>query len=209
MSSDLPGLIGNAVIDGKASDLIDAGYFLTQGFADWFGSSSQDAYRGTDGMKRALLVDDSPFFRNLLSPLLSVAGWEVTQQFLDPHLEAGFSDRLTVEIEFFVGVDQDADDRVSGGLDIERVGGCPFQVAVVLGSGQDHEEDQQVEGDVAHRHAGHVGTNGSALDLHGSLTSSRFTGRRQGTCTSRSSSISSVMIPPASSICEVTVFQKW
>ena len=78
LASDIPGVIGSAVIGGKATDLIDAGYFLTQGFKDWFGSSSQDAFRGAEGRKRALLIDDSPFFRNLLSPLLSVAGWEVT-----------------------------------------------------------------------------------------------------------------------------------
>ena len=78
LATDLPGLVGSAVIGGKATDLIDAGYFLTQGFEDWFGSSSKDAFRGNEGQKRALLIDDSPFFRNLLSPLLSVAGWDVT-----------------------------------------------------------------------------------------------------------------------------------
>ena len=78
LKADQPGLVGSAVIDGKATDIIDAGFFLTQAFDDWFGpekSTSVDQER--DG-KRILLVDDSPFFRNLLTPLLTVAGYQVT-----------------------------------------------------------------------------------------------------------------------------------
>ena len=75
ITADTPGLIGSAVIDGHATDVVDAGYYLTKAFPDWFGGGN------TQGMisgKRALLVDDSPFFRNLLAPLLSVAGFSVT-----------------------------------------------------------------------------------------------------------------------------------
>jgi two-component system chemotaxis sensor kinase CheA len=71
------GYLGSAVIAGKATDIVDAGYYLTQAFSDWFEAESvRDAGEG-DG-RRVLLVDDSPFFRNLLAPLLDVAGYEVT-----------------------------------------------------------------------------------------------------------------------------------
>jgi len=77
LAADVTGIIGSAVVDGRATDTIDAGYFLTQAFSDWFGSSEMITF-DTAGSRNALLVDDSPFFRNLLSPLLSVAGWQVT-----------------------------------------------------------------------------------------------------------------------------------
>lgn len=77
ITANRAGLIGSAVIDGKATDVIDAGYYLTQAFPDWFGGSEEDA-SGLIAGKHALLVDDSPFFRNLLAPILSVAGFSVT-----------------------------------------------------------------------------------------------------------------------------------
>jgi two-component system chemotaxis sensor kinase CheA len=65
------------VIGGKATDLIDTGYYLTQAFRDWF-RSEEKALEKSGGASRVLLIDDSPFFRNLLSPLLDVAGYRVT-----------------------------------------------------------------------------------------------------------------------------------
>ncbi|MET4700966.1 two-component system chemotaxis sensor kinase CheA [Constrictibacter sp. MBR-5] len=71
------GTMGTAVINGKATEVIDLGWYLSQTFADWFGTKAGSAAK-SDGQRRVLLVDDSAFFRNMLSPLLKRAGYEVT-----------------------------------------------------------------------------------------------------------------------------------
>ena len=78
IGSDNAGIIGSAVIGGKATDIIDASAFLTNAFNDWFGSKDNATSSGGGANERVLLVDDSPFFRNLLTPLLTVAGYHVT-----------------------------------------------------------------------------------------------------------------------------------
>ncbi len=78
LRADLQGVVGTAVISGKATDIIDTGYYLTQAFGDWFGTASSKGHGEETRLHRVLLVDDSPFFRNLLTPLLSASGYMVT-----------------------------------------------------------------------------------------------------------------------------------
>jgi two-component system chemotaxis sensor kinase CheA len=77
LATERPGLIGSAVVAGKATDILDVGFYLTQAFADWFGAATEpvgEVHRA----KRILLVDDNAFFRNLMKPVLSTAGYDVT-----------------------------------------------------------------------------------------------------------------------------------
>jgi two-component system chemotaxis sensor kinase CheA len=72
------GLLGSAVIAGKATEVVDVAHFLGRARDDWFGGSPGGPFADDDDGRRILLVDDSPFFRNMLAPLLQVAGYEVT-----------------------------------------------------------------------------------------------------------------------------------
>ncbi|MEX0757969.1 MAG: chemotaxis protein CheW [Tistlia sp.] len=76
LTAERTGFIGSAVIAGKATDIVDTGHFLTRAYSDWFGAEGERM--GDGNGKRILLVDDSPFFRNLMAPLLQAAGYEVT-----------------------------------------------------------------------------------------------------------------------------------
>ena len=70
-----PGVLGSAIIKGQATEIIDVGHFLPLAFEDWFRRKEQTT--PTKG-RSLLLIDDSPFFRNMLTPVLQAAGYEVT-----------------------------------------------------------------------------------------------------------------------------------
>jgi two-component system, chemotaxis family, sensor kinase CheA len=75
LGSARPGTLGTAVIAGHATDVLDTGYWLTQAWRDWFTVSAKGA---SAAGHKVLVVEDSAFFRNLLVPSLTAAGFKVT-----------------------------------------------------------------------------------------------------------------------------------
>jgi two-component system chemotaxis sensor kinase CheA len=69
------GVLGSAIIKGQATEIIDVGHFLPLAFEDWFRNKEQSKRASPRSL---LLIDDSPFFRNMLAPVLQAAGYEVT-----------------------------------------------------------------------------------------------------------------------------------
>jgi two-component system chemotaxis sensor kinase CheA len=76
LAADRPGLLGTAVIAGHATEVIDAGYWLRQAFDDWFEKKEPGEHAHVQ--PRLLVVEDSQFFRELLTPLLTASGFDVT-----------------------------------------------------------------------------------------------------------------------------------
>ncbi len=73
----IPGTIGSAIIDGKATDLLDAGHYMRLVNMGNSTVESEAAFGEEHESRRILLVDDSPFFRNMLTPLLRAAGYDI------------------------------------------------------------------------------------------------------------------------------------
>lgn len=74
LSTDQPGFLGTAIVDGRAADILDTGYWLQRAFKDWFARATPSG----PVPKSLLVVEDSPFFRSLIIPALSAAGFHVT-----------------------------------------------------------------------------------------------------------------------------------
>ncbi|MGB7855812.1 MAG: hybrid sensor histidine kinase/response regulator [Pseudolabrys sp.] len=67
VASENPGVLGSAIVRGHATEIIDVGHFLPLAF------EQQVQHRPCS----VLLVDDSPFFLNMLTPVLQAAGFVV------------------------------------------------------------------------------------------------------------------------------------
>jgi two-component system chemotaxis sensor kinase CheA len=75
VGSEIPGVLGSAVIKSKATEIIDIGHFLPLAFEDWF---TRKEIASAALTRSLLFIDDSPFFRNMLGPVLKAAGFNVT-----------------------------------------------------------------------------------------------------------------------------------
>ncbi|WP_270938465.1 hybrid sensor histidine kinase/response regulator, partial [Falsiroseomonas oryzae] len=69
---DRPGFLGSAVVAGKVTEVIDTAWWLRQAGGDWFRPGA-----AAEAARRLLVVEDSAFFRELVVPTLSAAGYEV------------------------------------------------------------------------------------------------------------------------------------
>ena len=74
--SDRLGYLGSAVISERVTDVIDTVYWLSHAGGDWFRGDRRAI--SSEQKPRLLLIDDSPFFRHLVVPALSAAGFDVT-----------------------------------------------------------------------------------------------------------------------------------
>ena len=74
VASDRPGVLGYAVVKGSATEIIDVGHYLPLAFDDWLNRRDM---KMAPRPRTVLLVDDSPFFRDMLSPLIKAAGYQV------------------------------------------------------------------------------------------------------------------------------------
>ena len=74
--SDRLGYLGSAVIAERVTDVIDTVYWLSHAGGDWFRGDRKSS--ASNQKPRLLLIDDSNFFRHLVVPALSAAGFDVT-----------------------------------------------------------------------------------------------------------------------------------
>jgi two-component system, chemotaxis family, sensor kinase CheA len=74
LQAETPGVIGAAIVRDQAVEVVDVSHYLGAIFEQHRAGAPDEAHREL----RLLLVDDSQFFRNMLAPLLSASGYQVT-----------------------------------------------------------------------------------------------------------------------------------
>jgi two-component system chemotaxis sensor kinase CheA len=133
-----PGFLGSAVIQGRVTDMIDTAHWLTQARGDWFRPSSS---RGTSdrSSRRLLLIDDSPFFRSMVAPVLAAANFSVVVA-----EDAGRAFELQEAGEMFDVIVSDIEMPGLNGLDFVRKvrsGGSWAELPIIALSARASPED--------------------------------------------------------------------
>jgi two-component system chemotaxis sensor kinase CheA len=72
--ADRSDLVGSAVVRNRATEVVNIAHYLPLAHEDWARPSSRRLSRGA---RTVLLVDDSAFFREMLTPVLKAAGYRV------------------------------------------------------------------------------------------------------------------------------------
>jgi len=75
MDSSHPFFLGTAVIHDKATEVVDVSEIIQLADPDWF--EGKASHPGGKHRKRILFVEDSPFFRNLIIPMLEALHYEI------------------------------------------------------------------------------------------------------------------------------------
>jgi two-component system chemotaxis sensor kinase CheA len=130
MATDKGGMLGVAVIKGRATEILDVGYHLSNAITDWDKPVERAA------PKNIVLVERNPFFRNLLSPLLKAAGYNV--EAVDTVSAALVCAEYHKPTAILADIDEDRNSALRL-LDDERTAGAP----VVALSGSSEADAQE------------------------------------------------------------------
>ncbi|MEQ1783748.1 MAG: chemotaxis protein CheW [Hyphomonadaceae bacterium] len=76
LTDQASGVLGTAVLKGRSTEIVDVSHYLSQAEPGWASAAVQLDLRAN--RKRILLIESHPFFRNLLAPMVSAAGYDVT-----------------------------------------------------------------------------------------------------------------------------------
>ena len=128
VTSETVGVVGSAVIKGKATEILDIGHYLPLAFDDWFTrSDASDDKR----VRKLLFVEESEFFRNMLTPIMQAAGYRVTTA-----SSVNVAKEILNEAHVFDVVVADIEMRGSNGFDLAKMihdkpsYGCPALLAI-------------------------------------------------------------------------------
>ena len=128
VTSENVGVVGSAVIKGKATEILDIGHYLPLAFDDWFTHSDMSDDKR---VRKLLFVEESEFFRNMLTPIMQAAGYRVTTA-----SSVHVAKEILNEAHVFDVVVADVEMRGSNGFNLAKVihdkpsYGCPALLAI-------------------------------------------------------------------------------